>query len=482
VKNLPVKSQTQCTSFRGQSQSLAIVEHRATRRSSQAILIGLMMPLMMMIINMSMFGVALPTIRDTFGIRADEASWLVTAYTLPNVIFLPLYGRLGDGLGKRRLFLMGILVFLAGTALNLLAINIPLLILGRAIQGMGAAGINPLCIAIISEHFPQGKRGKALGTWNSVGPLAAIFGPFLGGFLVDHTGWPTIFGPVLLVGLVTLVAIQKQIPATPRRFVQPGFLRAFDWGGVVLLGLATTTLIFYTSSRPVTGVEPLRDWRLLAVTLLLFGGFIILEKRRSNPFVALAVFNAENFSRASLGSGIRMFTLSSIAFLTPLYLTDVHTLSAATIGVVMAIHAGALLVTMRLGGQLADYWGSRWPVMIGSLVQVGIMIYFAWLPGTVSWGMVVAGLIGHGLGAGLSLAALHRSSMNKIAPEQAGAAAGLYSMIRFGGSVLGVALVGVVLQHGLDRPLSTLGAYQIVFGFIAGVALSGVVIGWGLRE
>ena len=105
------------------------------------------MPLMMMVINMSMFGVALPTIRDTFGIRADEASWLVTAYALPNVVFLPLFGRLSDGLGKRRLFLMGILVFLVGTVLNLLAVDAPLLILGRAIQGMGAAGINPLCIA-----------------------------------------------------------------------------------------------------------------------------------------------------------------------------------------------------------------------------------------------------------------------------------------------------------------------------------------------
>jgi EmrB/QacA subfamily drug resistance transporter len=437
---------------------------------------------MMMVINMSMFGVALPTIRDTFGIQADETSWLVIAYILPNVISLPLYGRLGDGLGKRRLFLIGILVFLAGTVISLLAIEIPLLILGRAIQGVGAAGINPLCIAIISERFPQGERGKALGTWNSMGPLAAIFGPFLGGFMVDHMGWRTIFGPVLLIGLVTLFIVQRQIPAMKRSFAQPGFLRTFDWGGVTLLSMATTGLILYTSSRPITGIEPLQDWRLLGVALLLFGGFILWEKQRSNPFVALDIFAIKNFSRASLGSGIRMFTMSNIGFLTPLYLTDVHALSAATLGVVMTLHAGALLVTMRLGGQLADRWGSRRPVMIGSSVQVGIMIYFAWLPGTVSWGMVVAGLICHGLGAGLSLAALHRSSMSKVAPEQAGAAAGLYSMIRFGGVVLGVALGGVVLQHGLDRSWSTLGAYQVVFGFVAAVALLGVVIGWGLRE
>ena len=137
---------------------------------------------------------------------------------------------------------------------------------------------------------------------------------------------------------------------------------------------------------------------------------------------------------------------------------------------------------MRMGGQLSDRWGSRWPVIIGSSLQAGAMIYFALLPGTHTLGLLIIGLISHGLGAGLSVAALHHASMSKISPDQRGMAASLYSMIRFGGTVFGAALGGVMLQYGLARSLSTIAAYQFVFRFVAGVALLGVVLGWGLRN
>jgi MFS family permease len=379
--------------------------------------------------------------------------------------------------------LIGISVFLTGTAITLLATDLRFLIVGRVIQGVGAGGMNPLCIALISDRFPPGERGKALGTWNSMGPAAGVIGPFLAGFLIDHLGWYTIFGPVLLVGMVALFAVKELVPPTGRDFVQPGFLRTLDWGGAVLLGASIMMLVFYVSSRPITGIDALRDWRLLALTVLFFGSFLFWEKRHSHPFIALNIFASKSFSRASLGAAIRMFSMSGIGFLMPLYIADVHALSAVSIGSMLMLHAGALLATMRIGGQLADRWGSsRWPVMMGSSMQVGAMVGFALLPGTAPLGLVVVGLAAHGLGAGIFLAALHRSAMGGIAPDQTGMAAGLYSMFRFGGTVLGTALGGVVLQYGLDRYLLTIDAYQMVFWFIAAVATLGVVIGWGLQE
>ena len=124
-----------------------------------------MLPLMMTIVNMTMFEVALPTIRNTFGIRADVTAWVVIAYSLPYMLFMPLYGRLGDELGKRRLFLLGITVFLTGSLLISLAPGLRLLFLGRVIQGFGTAGITPLSLALITERFPVSIRGKALGTF-----------------------------------------------------------------------------------------------------------------------------------------------------------------------------------------------------------------------------------------------------------------------------------------------------------------------------
>jgi MFS family permease len=242
-------------------------------------------------------------------------------------------------------------------------------------------------------------------------------------------------------------------------------------------------LVFYLSSRPITGVEPLLDWRLLVTALLLFSGFVVWEKRQANPFVNLEIFHDLNFSRASVGAGLRMFTMGGIGFLLPLYLTDIHGLSAAAIGSVTMLQAVALLITMRLGGQLADHWqNSRWPVVAGSLVQVGAISLLAQLPASASIWSVIVGLAGHGLGAGLSLAPLHRTALNRIPNNQTGIAAGLYSMARSGGVLLGIALGGVILQYGLDHFTSIISAYQIVFWAMAGAALLGVVVGWGLRE
>lgn len=451
-------------------------------RQARNMLIGLMMPMLMMVLNMTMFSVAVPTIRDQFGLQADTTSWLITAYTLPFVVAMPLYGRLGDGLGKRRLFLMGISIFLLGTVTIMLAPALPLVILGRVIQGVGASGVNPLCMAIISERFPVGERGKALGTWNSMGPIAGTIGPLLGGFVIDHWGWRVIYGPVLAIGLLALYAIGQQVPATGSRFVKPGFFRNFDWGGVGFLGLATVAVVFYLSSRPITGLDPLLDWRLLIAAVVLFSVFLFWEKRQPDPFVDFDIFKYINFTRASLGSSIRMFVMGSLGFIIPLYVTDIHGLNAAGVGFVAMTHALALLLPMRFGGQLADHWNSRGPVLIGVLVQVIAVIYFSQLPATAPVWMVVLGMVVHGLGAGLFLAPLHRAALNKIPTDQMGIAAGLYGMIRFSGMVLGAVVAGVVLQYGLDQAWPEIDAYRLVFWFIAGVTATGFWVGWKLKD
>jgi MFS family permease len=214
------------------------------------LLIGLMMPLMMRVIDISMFRVALPTIRQDFGIPADVTAWLDTVYTVPFIIFMPLYGRLGDGVEKFQLFLTGITVFLIGTVVTLSAIDLRFLIVGRILQGMGAAEIHPLSLSIISERIPLEKRGSALGTWSSSGALIGMVGPLGGGILIALWGWRMIFGPVLLIGGIALLVVQKQARSIPQKVIQKSFLRTFDWGGVLLLSTSTIVLVFYASSRP----------------------------------------------------------------------------------------------------------------------------------------------------------------------------------------------------------------------------------------
>ncbi len=435
-----------------------------------------MAPPLMMGIYTAMFSVAVPTIRDEFAIQPDMAAWVVAVYSLPFMMFMPLHGRLADAYGKRRVLLAGTVIFMLGTLIAALAPNLGWLMAGRAIQGFGSAGFTPLALAIIAQVFPVEDRGKLMGTWNICYPIGGLLGPVIGGMLIDSVGWRVIFWPTLGLGLIAYIVTRRQVPALPG-FAGKDFLRRFDWIGVLLLSLGATSLLFYVSSRPVTGVPALQDWRLLGSTILWLTLLAFWERYRADPFIPIEIFGRLQFSLASFLAGVRMFIMNALRFVVALYVVDIHGLDATATGLVITSHAIPLFLMLRLGGQLADRWGSRWPVVISMVVQLGALAYLAILPADVSVWLVVVGVLAQSVGASISLAPLHRASMAGIPDEQTGVAAGLYSMIRFAGAILGTALSGVLLQRGLATDAAVVVAYQHVFWFVAGVAAIGVVGG-----
>lgn len=445
------------------------------------ILIGLMAPAVMTGMNHHTFGVALPAIRNDFGIDADTTAWVAMSYTLPFMMFMPLYGRLGDRLGKQRLLLFGTTVFLVGTILVMMANSLVWLIGGRFIQGAGSAGFVPLSIAIITQRFATEDRGRVMGAWNSIIPLTGLAFPFFAGLLVDLLGWRAIYPPLILAAVLAYILIQRAIqPLT--RSLDMRYLREFDWVGVGLLSGALATLLFYTASRPITGVPALQDMRLLAIWPVLFGALIVWERRRLQPYINLSIFTVRTFSLSSLCAGLRMLLMTSISFLIPLYMSDVHASPASVIGIVLTLQAGMLFVTSRPGGQLADRFGSRLPVTVSLAGLIGVMVLLASLPATAPIWLIVVAAMAHGLLIGLSLAPLHRSAMQGIQADEVGMAAGLYSMIRFAGQILGTAIAGVLLQRGLERLPMPIDAYQFVFWVFAGLAVVATLAGTQLRE
>lgn len=431
--------------------------------------------------NHHMFSVALPAVRDHFAIDADTTAWVAMSYTLPFMALMPLYGRLGDRLGKQRLLLLGTLLFLIGTMIVATAGSLAALLAGRFVQGFGSAGFVPLCIAIITQRFRPEERGRVMGAWNSVIPFAGLSLPFVAGLLVDALGWRAIYPPILLATVLAFVTIRRNIQPLTQR-IDVDYLRSFDWMGVLLLSGALTSLLFYTSSRPITGVPALQDLRLLVVWPALFGALILWERRRPHPYVNLSVFAKRTFSLSSLCAGLRMSLMTSISFLLPLYMSDIHASPASVIGILLTMQAGMLFLTSRAGGELADRWGSRLPVTVSMAGLIGVMLLLASLPASASLWLIFAAATGHGLLIGLSLAPLHRSAMQRIAEDEVGMAAGLYSMIRFAGQILGTAVAGVLLQRGLERYAAPIDAYQAVFYVFAGVALVATAVAWSLRE
>ena len=425
--------------------------------------------------------IALPVIRDNFQLTAETTAWLVTIFTLPFMVLMPVYGRLSDGLGKRRLLLAGIIIFTLGTITTIVADNLQMLMLGRALQGIGTAGIMPLSMAFISTIFPAGERGKALGTWSMVGPTLAFFGPLSAGFLIESWGWQAAFAPPLVIGVLAFVVVLRRVPSGLSA-VRPDFLRTFDWIGVVLLTATSTCTLFFLSSAAITGVPPLRDWRLLALSILLALGFVRWETRQPDPFVAFGLFRNRLFSLASLCASTRMAALTAFSFTGPLYLTDVHHLSPAYVGMISMVSPGVMALIVRHGGLLADRWGSRWPAATGLFLQGLVLMIFSRFSVNTSLWTITAALMINGIGAGLILAALHRAALGTISESDMGMAAGLYSMIRFAGSAIGTAIGGVVLQIYLDRSPQVIDAYRAVFMFFALFSILGVVMALNLRE
>ncbi|MCB0009633.1 MAG: MFS transporter, partial [Anaerolineales bacterium] len=197
------------------------------------LLYSLMFPAIIMPMTGWMFSVSLPIIRDDLGIAPDVAAWIATAFTLTFMMMMPVYGRISEGLGKRRLLLWGIAIFVVGALLATFSTNLAMLIIGRAVQGFGVAGLLPLSLALITEVFPPEKRGKAMGLFSTSGPFTGVVGPIAAGFIVAAWGWRASFVPALIVALAGLVVVGLLIPSSIKK-VNFSFLSHFDWLGVGL--------------------------------------------------------------------------------------------------------------------------------------------------------------------------------------------------------------------------------------------------------
>ena len=453
-------------------------------RSDRSILFSLMLPAMLMPMLSTMSRVALPMVRDNFSLTADLTAWIDVSFTLPFMLFMPVYGRLGDGFGARRLLLAGITLFTLGTALILNASTMPHLLVGRIIQGIGLAGMSPLSIGLIASLFPPQTRGQKMGTWSTIGPTTGFFGPLAAGLLVGAWGWQAAFAPPIVCGLIAFGVVYRLIPARTHsaQTDSTAFLLTFDWVGMLLLAGAASSLVFYLSSRAITGIAPLRDGRLIGAALLFLLFFLWWEKRRRDPFIAPILFTNGPFLRGTFCATMRMVSMGGIGFLIPLYLVDMKAIQPAELGGMLMIGAGSMAVVVRLAGSLADRWSSRWFVVIGLLGQAGTLFTFTHLPAGVSLWHIGIALSAHGLSAGLMLATLHKVVMGRVEQTETGTAAGLYSMCRFLGAATGTALSGVLLQDHLDAGLDLLTAYQRVFGVIAFFPALGLLIALSLRE
>jgi len=401
-------------------------------------------------LDQTIVSTAMPTIVGQLG-GVEHQVWITTAYLLATTIVMPVYGKFGDVLGRRRLFLIAIALFTVASIGCALASDFWMFVFFRAVQGLGAGGLMILSQAIIADIVPASERGKYLGPLGAVFGLSAIAGPLLGGFFVDHLTWQWAFYINIPVGIAAFVIALFALTLPDKRAT-----RRIDILGVVLLSAATTCLIFFTDFGGDTafGWTSPATWAWGLGLLLAAGGFVFVESRAEDPIIPLHLFRNPVFINATaigLALGIGMF--AAIGFV-PTFLQMSSGTSAAESGLLMVPMMVGLMGTSITSGILISRSG-RYKIfpIIGTVVTGAAMIAMTTLTAATPIWLICVFLFFFGAGLGLIIQVVVLVVQNAVPATEVGTATSTNNYFREVGAALGTAVFGTLFTTRLTENL-----------------------------
>jgi EmrB/QacA subfamily drug resistance transporter len=402
--------------------------------------------LFMIMLDNTVVNVALPSIQDDLGATISSLEWTINAYTLTFAVLLVTGGRLGDIFGRRRMFLIGVLVFATSSAAIGLAPDQTWLVLGRAVQGLGAALMMPATLSIITNAFPPEMRGKAIGTWAGVSGLALAIGPVVGGFLTEEVSWRAIFFLNLPVAAgavaVTLFATHESRDETVERRI--------DLPGVVTLSIGLTALVLALIEGNAWGWGSPEIVALLLAAVIGLAAFAVIELRSRVPMVDFSFFRSSSFVGANAVAFVISFAMLAVFFFVALYMQNILGYTALEAGVRFLPSTLLIIVTAPIAGRLADRIGPRNLIVAGLLLIATALYIQTHITVHTGYGLLLAAFMVMGVGIGLTMSPMSTAAMNAVDSTKAGVASGILSMSRMVGGTFGVAAIGALFQ-GLTR-------------------------------
>ncbi|MDO8393256.1 MAG: MDR family MFS transporter [Dietzia sp.] len=399
---------------------------------------SLLLGMLIVSLGQMIFATALPTIVADLG-GVDKMSWVITVYLLTMTIGLPVYGKLGDQIGRKPLFVAAILLFLGGSVLGALSWSIDILIVSRAIQGLGGGGLMVLSQAIVADVVPARQRGRYMGVMGAVFGLSSILGPLLGGFFTEGPGWRWALWFNLPICLLTLVVAVLYLKLPTR-----GTGRSTDWPGTVLMVTATTALILVCSwaGNRYTWTDPV-ILGLAALFLICAAAFVLVELRSPHPLIPMTLFAERNFAlstAAGLIIGVAMF--GTITYL-PTYIQMVHGLGPTDAGLMMTPMMAGMMGTSIVVGNIVSRTGRyKWYPVVGTVIMsVGLWLISS-LEAADTLLHLGAVLFVFGFGLGLCMQLLVLIVQNSFPVSMVGTATASNNFFRQIGGTLGSAIVG----------------------------------------
>jgi EmrB/QacA subfamily drug resistance transporter len=429
-------------------------EERLTGKALWTVFGALMLGMFLAALDQTIVSTALPTIVGDLG-GLNHLSWVVTAYLLASTVSTPIYGKLGDMIGRKPIFLAAILIFLAGSMLSGLSQTMGELIAFRAVQGVGAGGLMVSAQAIIADIVPPRERGRYMGLIGSVFAVASVAGPLLGGFLVDNLSWRWVFYVNMPIGALAVAIVVFRL-----HLHTPSIRHKIDVLGAVLLaaGVAALTMVAtWGGSEYAWGSD--RILGLGAAGLILLAVFIWWETRATEPIIPLRLFRSRVFTVASvMGFTIGMAMFGAIVFI-PLFLQLVYGASATSSGLRMLPLMAGLLIASIASGRVISRIGRYRPFPIAgtAILVVGMYLLSLLKVGTAPWLASVFMLV-VGVGIGLVMQVLVIVVQNDVGPGEIGVATSTATFLRSMGGSFGVAIFGEIFASRLADQLHTLPA------------------------
>jgi len=415
----------------------------------------LVLGLFMTLLDLTIVNIAIPSILDGLHASLDQVLWVLNAYSLLYAVLLITSARLGDIHGPRNLFAVGVVIFTVASGFSALAQDPTQLIVSRGLQGLGAAVLAPQGLPMMMSLFPADKRGGVFAIYGVIAGLAVIAGPTVGGFLVTHFGWRSIFTVNLPIGVLTFALAMLLIPD-----LRPGRKHRLDLVGVALATAGLLGVIFGL-------IEGQRyDWgvvtgsitipKIIAAGVVLLAVFLVYQARRqgAEPLLPFAVFKDRNFTLMTFVMAAMGFAILGLYLPLTIYLQSVLGLSAIDAGLTIALQPLAMIVSSGVASSLVQKVNGKYLLIPGLLVLAAGSGYIDWAAHADSgrWDFA-AGLILSGLGMGCIWTPVFSIGTRDLRPDLAGVASGVINTIQELGGVLASAVVGAFLQNRLALAL-----------------------------
>jgi EmrB/QacA subfamily drug resistance transporter len=428
--------------------------------------------LFMIMLDNTVVNVALPTMQRDLHVKISQLEWVVIAYALTFAALLITGGKLADLYGRRRIFVVGLAIFTLSSLACGLAPSAGFLIGARAVQGIGAALMNPATLSIIVATFPPRQRGQAIGIWAGVSALALAIGPLGGGLIVDNLNWNWIFYVNVPVGALGILVSQFAI----RESRDTSAEQSVDLPGLVTSAGFLFSLSYALVEGNSHGWTSAEILGLFAAAAILLVAFTVVEHRQRLAMLDLSLFRIGAFTGANVVAMLVSLSMFGVFFFVSLYIQNILGFSATKAGASFLPMVSLIILIAPLAGRLSDRLGSRWLMGAGmTLVGCSLLLYERVTVHSDYWTLLPAMILG-GVGMAMTMSPMTAAAMGAVPVDKAGVGSGVLNSFRQVGGSLGIALMGAIVASYLHHPTrSPLAAQDYVNGLHAGFAVGAAI-------